>query len=959
VRGLLHLVRVWRKAHKSNSNSNSSSTFAVPFNLVAGQLLALLLCVMRSEARAGEVLRKALFSQVRAAAAVATGGVATHAQTPVLSRSGMSVAYVESIKVPVTILSDLAAPQELAASAVDAAGGVGAVAGSLSAQISTLRELSFEEELDDLCGMLFHSSFVRHLFSLADLAVATGDDPSAAPAMCMNVMAFLYQVSLATAQTAWRTRATDGNLDVLRTSAAVTFLDTVAGTLHTRMRVAATDIDDDASTTATMLLAFLESLRAKEDQYLFAHIAAARTCTTEEGSSSAGGALDALEEQWKSTLCLCASAVMEHCAGWSTARHAASLRNMCDVFCVLLTRFLTSAQHKQQQMSKSGNRHHRNSGYDAGKRTRRGGAASVKSTTSDAASQPAAGAAATGGVPAILHDIVSCSLHSPTEAGENSAAAGHGQCMVPLVEQLTAFFDASSLEAVADALSAEESAVCAWWLLWQLLTVSTTAEASHHVQTRVKTFLEARREATTAAAVDAAMTLRACARVLAMLPAEAAPPLFFDHIHAVLLRVIPAAAPHVSSATDDPRAIAAAAELVLQLCRVRPRLPAWRLLPHGQRLLVWLTRPHPRNSLHEGTDRAAVASAAEEARGPSLSSQGIRLCAAMAAHPLACASSTTTFAASRLPNMVAGELLDNIWLLLLSLLQGSAPAAPSATATATTTSPRKSTAPVGELSESELIQVILLLTNTWLRSRQQQLWSRPAMLPPVMCALFTCVMRGMEAGRLTPRVLNVLAGGLAAIAAHVDAATAAEGDGDCRGGGSSNVDADTDDDHGDDDATRKPKDGAPPSQRHKTESTVQRSTTAAPPARTSVVSARLKRMALTATTAALFEVAQHYVHVFTTFSSDTDFLFNDFLRVLSQHFLPKVKRPPIAYHVGVRIGGSTLSDMTFADLAYMCVGNAESKTLLKQAALRMEEEDGGASGSLGLTDGSRSIFHVA
>ncbi|KPA74735.1 hypothetical protein ABB37_09038 [Leptomonas pyrrhocoris] len=1035
VRAIAHLARAWRKLNKSSSvaadaavdagaaASSLSMKAVAHFTQLAEQLLGLVLCVVRSEPRAAEVLRKALVARMRASATTTT----TTATPPQLSRSGMSVAYVESIKVPATVLSDLGAPASLAEADADA----------VAAQVAALKDLSFEEELRELCELLFHARFVKHLFFLEDLLQ---QESAAAGGVCMGAMAFLYQVSLSAAQAAWRARATGGSLQALRDSQAVTFVVEVAHAFHARARSALAELMDsnssNTSNNAAALMAFLEPFHADEDQYLFLHIASQRSGAA-EAASTESGALDEAAKCWRRIFCLWATSTVTLMVRMTTsgvasatsataADHAAST-NTCEVFRVLFARLLASAQHTRRTSSKGGGPRTHGSGNGAGKRSRHDGAKCTSAEHTAQPQQPMAHAPATATKPApneaaavtspggALTELLRAAFFdapgSPSINDDDDDAAAHQFretlshffCLTPSCSTSTDAASSTTVEGPTTDLSrdrvcqGDESSLCAWWLLWKLFTTFATHNDVLVVHNRVRTLLATENTASSTTTDDNAVALRACSRVLCVLPADTVPLLFFDHLHNVLLRVIPAATAGPSRAPADfSGSVIAAAELLLQLFRVRPRLPAWRLLPHAQRLLVWLTHPRSRTAvaaLNLG-ERMSMKSSSSGVNGPSLCLLGIRLCSAVAAHPLIASSSVpspssssfefmmgyqspasaTSSHSARRPGVVASELMDNAWLLLLSLLQGGTRTAPPSVATATTTTSTifQERAAAVELQESEILHVIVLLTKTWLRGRHQQLlWSRPAMLPPVMCALFDCVMRGVASTRYSPRVLSVLAGGLAAMAAHVDAATAAEGD----GADPENADAgdfdgvtgggDVREDDGvvgtkqqqqsssTDDSTV----AAPLRKRQKAETTAASPHTShgAPPA-----SARMKRMALTATTTALFEVAKHYVHVFTTFSSDMDFLFTDLLRVLSQHFLPKVTRPPIPYHAGVRIGGSTQSEVTFADLAYLCVGNAESKSLLKQAALRMEEEEesGGAAGAPGLTEGSRSIFHV-
>ncbi|TPP54980.1 hypothetical protein CGC20_23240 [Leishmania donovani] len=1000
VRSVTHVARVWRNHAKGRlgwavetpAQAPHDSTAAHMFALLTRQLISLLLCTLRSEPRAVEVLRRVLSTLARESAVAPSS--AAGPSVPVLSRSGMSVAYLKALTVPAASLGDLSAPTMLTTSdPTTAADGGGTVE-----VVAALKELTFEDEVRDVCTELFAASFVKRIFTVTDLcsdgAAAAMSVPLATVTVAlrasMMTLALLYQVCVAAVQASWRAKATNGSLEALVQTPAVVFLHTVVSSFHARgaARVSSSGASSDTAVDV-VLAAFLEQFRAHDEehseQHLFVHIASGassgekRRRTRDRTDAGAGdtdcaagdpsplrtaiiapsSALETVEELWRDQLRWTACTVMRlsHAADSEPSSCATALQRACLTFRQLFACMWSSAHFRKHQVPKG-----------VGGRTGGGGGDARRARSNGDSEPKARQSRLAGDVDAFLAAV----LGRPHAPGDGSSDRVRRVTGNELRYQLADFFGVPATATDGAARGVErsrhpcdriwmrlssvggEAGVCALWLLWKLQCVSaaltdrpaTADGVKDDSQTRMRTFLCAyydlnasvEGDAATAATTSTAYTrlvasLRASPVALRILPAEEAPPLLHEHVQALLTRTIPGASPRASAAASSFALVApAAAEVIVHLFSVRPRLPGGQLLPHAQHLLVWLT--------HASSAAASLAAAGVHGvAGPSLPSLCIRVCAAVAAHPAVSSASDSSALiatwASPLPphqkqlgacrsgwqlrngSSAAQELLDNVWLLLLSLLEGSR-APQSATAAA-------SSAPL--LREREVVQMILLLTKTWLghSARQQVLWSRPAMLPPLMCALFTCVMRGMESQQFSPRVLNVLASGLAAMAAH---------------------------------ERRRP-------QKRRLEAGTEAWAAGA------AIPAHVKRAALAAVTSALFEVAHHYIHIFTAFSSDMDFLFTDFLKVLSQHFLPTVTRPPIAHRVGVRIGGTVRSDMSFADLAYMCVGNAESKSLLKQAALRMEEEGVMDSGSAGggtagegergpaLTDGSRSIFRVA
>ncbi|KAK7201864.1 hypothetical protein NESM_000253800 [Novymonas esmeraldas] len=872
---VVHVAKTWRR-HGA----------AGPCAALAHQLLTTLACTLRSEPSAADALRRMLLTLAREAAAPAGSPVA-----PALSRRGMSIAYVETIKVPATSIMDLSAP-------VDGAEAAAAAADTIAA----LRGLTFEDELRDLCVLLVSPAFVKRLFDLVDLCSGT---TTATVHAGMSTLARLHHIAVGAAQASWRARTAESRADALAQSPAVQLLHAVAHAFHTRGVAAdAGDAVSYAPEADAALISFLQHFRgggggdACAEQPLLVHVALAtpaaaaaaasrqpRRRPRDTGDVSGGadaaeeavspasvwaGALRAVAELWRERLRSAMGTVVR--LSTVTEAAAASLQTACVTLRLLFACVWTCAPHAAPPQQ-----HGAKSNGAGGRRMR-----------------------------AFVADHLS---------SHNAVA---------LLRQLGDLFPSETATTTAAAVwwrlvhIGGEAGACALWLLWAV--ESAAAARGDGVTTAAEAQLKASLQAHYGSCLggspgDVATALRAATDVLRVLPAEEATPLFHHHVDHLLS--LPA--------TSAPATTAAAAELVVHLFSLRPRLPAARLLPHAQRLLAQLS--------HACAEPAAAGS-------PRLTRACVQVCAAVAAHP-AVASSSVGDDGHRL----GAELLDTVWLLLMSVLGGTRGSGDAAASSSTL--PR----------EEDVLQVITLLTTTWLRrpAHQPVLWSRPAMLPPLLCAVFACVMDGLETRRYSPRALNVLASGLAAMAADVDAATASEVD--------PGQSMDSDDDGGDDvtgtahksggeheDVTRR---GPTSRQRRRLETGVAAAATAA------AVPAHVKRAALAAATAALLQVSQHHVHVFTAFSGDMDVLFTDLLRLLRQHLLPTVARPPIAHRAGVRISGTTQSEMSFADLVYTCVGSTVSKSLLRQAALRMEEEEGqGDGGAPALTDGNRSLFRV-
>ncbi|ESL09551.1 hypothetical protein TRSC58_02726 [Trypanosoma rangeli SC58] len=106
----------------------------------------------------------------------------------------------------------------------------------------------------------------------------------------------------------------------------------------------------------------------------------------------------------------------------------------------------------------------------------------------------------------------------------------------------------------------------------------------------------------------------------------------------------------------------------------------------------------------------------------------------------------------------------------------------------------------------------------------------------------------------------------------------------------------------------------------------------------------VKMLCLASITSCLFRQSVSYIDVFTTHSSDLDFLAVDFLKALQRVHLPRRNTSSTW-----RQERPVWSDATLCDLSYASVGNDDGQSLLRQAAERVEEEEG---------NGERQIFIV-
>ncbi|KAF8278460.1 hypothetical protein TcBrA4_0113570 [Trypanosoma cruzi] len=108
------------------------------------------------------------------------------------------------------------------------------------------------------------------------------------------------------------------------------------------------------------------------------------------------------------------------------------------------------------------------------------------------------------------------------------------------------------------------------------------------------------------------------------------------------------------------------------------------------------------------------------------------------------------------------------------------------------------------------------------------------------------------------------------------------------------------------------------------------------------VSPSVRMLCLASITSCLFRQSVAYIDVFTTHSSDLDFLAVDFLKALQRIHLPPRQTPSVPQQQC-----PVWSDATLCDLSYACVGHDDAQSLLRQAAERVEEEEG---------NGDRQIF---
>lgn len=204
------------------------------------------------------------------------------------------------------------------------------------------------------------------------------------------------------------------------------------------------------------------------------------------------------------------------------------------------------------------------------------------------------------------------------------------------------------------------------------------------------------------------------------------------------------------------------------------------------------------------------------------------------------------------------------------------------------------------LSESVILRIIRLLSATLLP--RHVLWQRAHLLPTLLSFLFTRCLDGVSRGYCSSVVLNQLASFLFQL---VKDAT----HGHCHG-----------------------------------------------------ISPSLKSLCLSSITSCLFRHSAAYIDVFTTHSNDLDYIAADLLKALQHVHLPSRRMQAVQKKFkteGNETGGdedededeeedaAKQSDATMCDLSYACVGNTDAQLLLRQAAERVEEEEG---------NGSRHIF---
>ncbi|CCW68508.1 unnamed protein product [Phytomonas sp. Hart1] len=264
-----------------------------------------------------------------------------------------------------------------------------------------------------------------------------------------------------------------------------------------------------------------------------------------------------------------------------------------------------------------------------------------------------------------------------------------------------------------------------------------------------------------------------------------------------------------------------------------------------------------------------------------------------------------------------------------------------------------------------------LITHTWIPRRL--LWRRPSLLPELLTALLGAVLRetvrarevaaeteealleaaenSADAGGAAPRG-EALYPPLAALFYHfarqVEADDAADDPGD-----PSLPHLHTTTTPTSNDSTNPPNRNHP--SREKAPKPPLNRLPALPPRST-------RLLALSAVVASLFQAAAPFASVFALHSGDLDFVFADLLRGLARHRLPGVRAAPIAFHDGVSIRPARPSPQTFVDLAFTLIGSPDGKALLRQALLRLQEEEdtigaGGDFARTALTERTH-IFHV-
>lgn len=498
---------------------------------------------------------------------------------------------------------------------------------------------------------------------------------------------------------------------------------------------------------------------------------------------------------------------------------------------------------------------------------------------------------------------------------------------------------------------------------------------------------------------------------LALLRATAAPPLMHSYLHALLSAATATALtagcaksilhPRPSLSTSASVSVSAsvvlayelltaAAAATLRLTRMPGVAAESAVRPHVLRLLTVSTAPE-----------LLLASSSS----PLSSSEG-------GLYGLLLALLQTPCVAAVLADDVS---VDAAWACVALLVEESnsgskrcsttAAAAVVVTTTSTTTAAAaNTTVPTPQafaLSQSDIMSLLSLLARCWLPTGI--LWRRAAQLPPLINAVFEAVLIGVRDGAYERRVLNqvssffhqlVRLGGGAAVEeteddlltigqqragkkanTGVDDDGSSSGDDDYDGSSSDDDSSDDEDDESDDDdveegsrrkrsrheSAAKGKKGAGAAAKGKHGARrlkAARANAASSPS--AAASHQTRLLCLAATVAGMFQLSRHYVPVFTTHSNDLDFIARDFLKALSRQHLPRTKAAPIAFHRGVSIRPAEPSMATFADLVYTCVGDEECKALLRQAAMRLDEEEveqGGGGAWEGLVE-RRHIFNV-
>lgn len=874
------------------------------------RLLQLVGVVFSFEDGCADAMRRALVAVERSAgcdeSTMKNGG----------SRRGLSRAYVQVVGVPLTSLEELKE----------------CVNADEEAEVQLLmQEWCFEEELQRLIQRIFTTDFLRVLMNATE---ALADDQNLASGAAvvqsaqapMLILARLYQTCVATVPVVWRERVVSAVAALTNTTAAQFLVDVVRSFLEV---VGGQEEGTFTVQGQVLLLGFLEAMRTSGDGSTGAARLAPYILFKEEDTKEAARTLGVIESGWLQLLRNEVTALL--CYQWA---EASSVRGVPGLLRLTLECFTALFDKLHASHTRSKNL------AAAGKpRTRRG-------------DKQIATAAEVADVAA-------------TDVSTSNEMAAFARLLLSDVnaQRLKAFFSSegpsSGLDTMCRAVS--DGAACgieAIWVLYHLyefismaptpggkghlstVRVNPTLAAlfahyapeatSHHTgRKEVLAAMQAARRDTSSpvndtvfrgwpphAADQAGSTrvhpcgsiatvqfyehcLRAVPRVLHRLRADAAPAALHLFLHALLNEVVPtetrvpmwlSMATH--SFTDGTYAEVPMAN----------RIAGYRLLVAAAEALQALSQvPGMRfGSLKNHLQRLLWVSTLP------YFSQGDRT-SLIPTQPTLWSQVLYCVSVPSRALHEAESFQDALWCFLGAILEPH----------------RTYAAPQATLTQAEVMLLMGLLGRTWLPLGI--LWRRPELLPNLMSALFACVLHGVQDQRYERRVLNQLASFFFQLSRHAE---------------KDNNAADREEAAGDAEAH------GPATKRHRTE-TYER-------APSKVVSRATKLLAVAAVVSAMFQVSQHYVSVFTTYSSDLDFIAADLLRLLSHHRLPDARTAPIAYKEDVVIKEPGMSQMSLSDLVFTSVGDSESKALLRQAALRLEEEDTDV-----LVSERRHIFRVS